>query len=80
VPESRRGKQVGRFEGLSFDPVQTDPVVIDDFPLSVPVSHRELEVIETYLRAVLDEMIGVKTEADDDDGRPLGHKGAQDTS
>jgi hypothetical protein len=32
--------------------------VVDDLPDRVPVAPQELEVIETYLRAVLDEFLG----------------------
>jgi len=31
---------------------------VDDFPEAIPVTARELEVIETYLSAVLDELSG----------------------
>ena len=31
---------------------------VDDFPEAIPVTARELEVIETYLNAVLDELSG----------------------
>jgi hypothetical protein len=34
------------------------PRVIDDFPQAVPVGAQELEVIETYLGALLNELIG----------------------
>ena len=34
------------------------PRVIDDFPQTVPVDARELEVIETYLGALLNELMG----------------------
>jgi len=31
---------------------------VDDFPEAIPVTARELEVIETYLSAALDELSG----------------------
>ena len=34
------------------------PRVLDDFPTLLPVLDRELEVIETYLGASLDELLG----------------------
>ncbi len=34
------------------------PGVFDDFPQIIPVSQRELEVIETYLNALLDGVLG----------------------
>jgi len=35
------------------------PVVVDDFPQEIPITRRELDVIETYLGALLDEALGV---------------------
>ena len=35
------------------------PIVVDDFPQEIPITRRELDVIETYLGAVLDETLGV---------------------
>ena len=35
------------------------PVVVDDFPQETPITRRELDVIETYLGALLDEALGV---------------------
>ena len=32
----------------------TGPAVVDDFPEVIPVTRRELDVIETYLGALLD--------------------------
>jgi hypothetical protein len=32
--------------------------VVDDFPQSIPVGQRELDVIETYLSALLDDALG----------------------
>jgi hypothetical protein len=34
---------------------------IDDFPEAIPVTVRELEVIETYLSAALEELSGTST-------------------
>jgi hypothetical protein len=33
------------------------PQIIDDFPAVVPVTQRELEVLETYLGSLLDELL-----------------------
>lgn len=38
--------------------VAAGPEVVDDFPTSVPVAPRELDVIETYLGALLDDALG----------------------
>jgi hypothetical protein len=35
------------------------PVVVDDFPQEIPITRRELDVIETYLGALLDDVFGV---------------------
>jgi hypothetical protein len=37
--------------------------VVDDFGHPVPVSAREVEVIETYLASLLDEVLGGKSAA-----------------
>ena len=34
------------------------PGVVDDFPQEIPITRRELEVIETYLGALLDDVLG----------------------
>jgi hypothetical protein len=31
--------------------------VVDDFPQAIPVASRELDVIETYLSALLDDVL-----------------------
>jgi len=38
--------------------VVAGPDVIDDFPTAMPVTQGELEVIETYLGALLDDALG----------------------
>jgi hypothetical protein len=35
------------------------PNVVDDFPQAIPVISRELDVIETYLGALLDHALGI---------------------
>ena len=35
------------------------PVVVDDFPREIPITRRELDVIETYLGTILDDALGV---------------------
>jgi hypothetical protein len=37
---------------------QTGLCIVDDFPQGIPVSGRELDVIETYLGDLLDEALG----------------------
>jgi len=34
------------------------PDVVDDLPQVIPVAQRELDVIETYLGALLDDALG----------------------
>ena len=34
------------------------PVVVDDLPQEIPITRRELDVIETYLGVLLDEALG----------------------
>jgi hypothetical protein len=34
------------------------PIVVDDFPQEIPITRRELEVIETYLGALLNDALG----------------------
>jgi hypothetical protein len=36
------------------------PDVVDDFPQEIPITRRELEVIETYLGALLDALEGTE--------------------
>ena len=43
-----------RPSGVMFD----GPDVVDDLPRVIPVAQRELDVIETYLGALLDEALG----------------------
>jgi hypothetical protein len=38
--------------------VAAGPEVVDDFPTAIPVTRGELEVIETYLGALLDDVLG----------------------
>jgi hypothetical protein len=38
--------------------VAAGPDVVDDFPTAIPVTRGELEVIETYLGALLDDALG----------------------
>jgi len=39
-------------------PVEAGPDVIDDFPMAIPVTPRELDVIESYLGAFLCDALG----------------------
>jgi hypothetical protein len=61
-PNSRRRRKSGlgrpiRPRTLTF--VQPGPDVVDDFPQAIPVISRELDVIETYLGALLDDALGI---------------------
>jgi len=48
------GDRTARNAGLAVE-------ALDDFPEAIPVTARELEVIETYLSAALDELSGTST-------------------
>jgi len=51
--ESRLARPI-RPSGVVFD----GPHVVDDLPQVIPVAQRELDVIETYLGALLDDALG----------------------
>jgi hypothetical protein len=51
-----RNIQPGRRPTLTI--VEAGLKVVDDFPQAIPVAQRELDVIETYLGAVLDDVLG----------------------
>jgi hypothetical protein len=51
--ESRLARPI-RPSGVAFD----GPHVVDDLPQVIPVAQRELDVIETYLGALLDDALG----------------------
>lgn len=36
------------------------PEIADNWPAMVPVTAREIDVLETYLGALLDELLGVR--------------------
>ena len=38
--------------------VEAGPDVVDDFPAAIPVTPRELDVIEVYLGTLLDDVLG----------------------
>lgn len=56
VPERRRCRRRRASEKLSD--AAPDPIVVDDLPEIVPVGSRELDVIETYLGPLLNELFG----------------------
>jgi hypothetical protein len=60
-PKARRRRQSARGplirRGASTF-VKAGPDVVDDFPTAIPVVQRELDVIETYLGALLDDALG----------------------
>jgi len=39
---------------------ETNPHVVDGFPQAIPVLERELDAIETYLGALVEQMLGRK--------------------
>ena len=51
--KSRLARSI-RPSGVMFD----GPDVVDDLPQVIPVAQRELDVIETYLGALLDDALG----------------------
>jgi hypothetical protein len=56
--QRRRNSELAR--PIRLDAVTgAGPVVVDDFPQEIPITRRELDVIETYLGALLDEVLGV---------------------
>ena len=60
--QDRRGrKRLARLGRPSVDDASRRPdgmVVVDDFPDQVPVTLAELEAIETWLKPLLDELLG----------------------
>jgi hypothetical protein len=55
---ARRGRNSNRVGPIRSKAVAlVDPGVVDDFPAAIPVSKRELEVIETYLSDLLDRAL-----------------------
>jgi hypothetical protein len=60
-PPSSRKAPKSRLGHLVLPKVSTTaggPQIVDDFFEIVPVTQRELDVIETYLSTLLDEMLG----------------------
>ena len=47
----------GELQRISRCTSRLRPQVIDDFPIAVPVTQRELDVLETYLGSLLDDML-----------------------
>jgi hypothetical protein len=45
--------------------IDADQIVIDDFPTSIPVTMSELDVIEIYLRSMLDDILAKRDEVSD---------------
>src|SRR5262245_3293878 len=59
-PNARRRRHSELARPIRRDAVTwAGPVVVDDFPQEIPITQRELDVIETYLGALLDEALGV---------------------
>ena len=60
-PDNNRGRSVGGLRAPGDLPCRPHPAdgpqVVDDFHEVILVSQRELDVIETYLGAVLDDML-----------------------
>jgi hypothetical protein len=59
-PNARRRRNSELARPIRRDAVTwAGPVVGDDFPQEIPITQRELDVIETYLGALLDDALGV---------------------
>jgi hypothetical protein len=58
----REGRKQGprNAKQIAQDSLPPAPDVIDDLPDVVPVGSQELDVIETYLRAVLNGLLGAR--------------------
>jgi hypothetical protein len=58
----RQGQKEGprKAKQITQDSPPLAPHVIDDLPDVVPVGSQELDVIETYLRAALDGLLGAR--------------------
>lgn len=55
-----RAAEVRRERGAALARTKREadrPVVTDNWPTTVPVTHREIDVIETYLGAMLDALL-----------------------
>ena len=60
-PSARRNRKLQPVPPINRETVKTidlDAAVLDDFPESVRAFQAELDVIETYLGALLDEVLG----------------------
>ena len=60
-PSARRSRKLQPVQPISREAVKTidlDAAVLDDFPESIRAFQAELDVIETYLGALLDEVLG----------------------
>ncbi len=60
-PSAQRNRKVQLVQPIRREAVKAidrDAAVLDDFPDSFPVPQAELDVIETYLGALLDEVLG----------------------
>jgi hypothetical protein len=59
-PNARRRRNSELARPIRRDAVTwAGPVVVDDFPQEIPITRRELDVIETYLGALLDDALRV---------------------
>ncbi len=56
----RQGRKEGPRNAITKDSAPLVPHVIDDLPDVMPVGPQELDVIETYLRAVLNGLLGAR--------------------
>lgn len=55
LPDGRNAQTRRLPRGTNVEP---GPKVVDDFFQAIPVAQRELDVIETYLGALLDDALG----------------------
>jgi hypothetical protein len=58
APRTRKVQPVQPISRQAVKPVALDAAVLDNFPESIPVSQGELDVLDTYLGALLDEVLG----------------------
>ena len=60
-PSVQRRRRFELARSIPLDAItRAGPDVVDDFPQEIPITRRELEVIETYLGALLDALEGTE--------------------
>ena len=56
-PPADGSRRRGELQGDPRGAKSHYPQVVDDFPAVVPVTQREIDVLETYLGSLLDDML-----------------------